>query len=116
VTAYDNSNTGVLFPNDRKVSPNQPDFTGSVILSKELIMYVTREIGCGREPKLAIKGWKKTSKAGKGFVSLVAEEPWDGNKVQQPRAEPWDGNKAQQPRADAPQRQAPSAFDDDVPF
>lgn len=82
MTTYDNSNTGVLFPNDRKTNPNQPDFTGSVILSRELILYATREIGAGREPKLTIKGWKKTSKAGKGFVSLRAEEPWDPNKAQ----------------------------------
>lgn len=105
MTAYDNSNSGVIFPNDRKTAPNQPDFTGNVILSKELIMYVTREIAAGREPKLALKGWKKTSKAGKGFVSLVAEEPWDPNKAQ-----------VQKP---APRMAAsPADYDpnDDIPF
>lgn len=104
MTAYDNSNKGVFFPNDRKTTPNQPDFTGHIVLSKELIMYVTREIGMGREPKIAVKGWKKTSSAGKNFVSLAVEEPWDPNKAQARPA----------PRAAAPVVNYDP--NDDVPF
>lgn len=103
MTEYDNSNKGALFTNDRKTNPGQPDFTGNIVLSKELILFVTKEISAGREPKIAIKGWRKQSKAGKSFVSLAAEEPWDASKA------------ASRP---APQRQEqqPSPFDDDVPF
>lgn len=103
MTAYDNSNTGVLFPNERKTSANHPDFTGNVVLSRELIIFATREISEGREPKISVSGWKKTSNAGKGFVSLKISEPWDANK--------------QPARPAQPARQAPSAFDDnDPPF
>lgn len=105
MTAYDNSNSGVMFPNDRKTSPNQPDFTGNVVLSRELIIYATREISQGREPKISLSGWKKTSNAGKGFVSLKVAEPWDANKQGQASVQP--------ARQTAPQA---SPFDDDVPF
>ena len=106
MTTFDNTNKGVLFTNDRKTAPNQPDFTGNVVLSRELILYVTKEIAEGREPKIAVKGWRKTSGAGKTFVSLSVEEPWDPNKAQTPR-----------PRAQV-QAAPPPAYEvnDDIPF
>ena len=102
MTEYDNSNKGALFTNDRKTNPGQPDFTGNIVLSKDLILFMTKEISAGREPKIAIKGWRKQSKAGKNFVSLAAEEPWDASKAA--------------PRP-APQRQEPTYdLNDDIPF
>lgn len=103
MTTYDNSNRGALFANERKTKPNQPDFTGHVVLSQELILHITREIAAGREPKIALSGWSKVANSGKKFLSLSADKPYDPNAQGRP----------------APQRQAapaPSAFDDDVPF
>lgn len=53
---YDNTNTGVLFRNEYKQKPNQPDYTGTANIN-------------GDDYKVA--GWKKTSKAGKQFMSLA---------------------------------------------
>lgn len=103
---YDNSNRGALFTNERKTKPNQPDFTGNIVLSQELILHATREMAAGREPKIALSGWSKVSGAGKKFLSLSADKPYDPNAQARPS----------QPA----QRQAPSggAFDpsDDIPF
>ena len=51
---------GSLFSNDRKVKPSQPDYTGKLVAA-------------GKTWRLA--GWKRTSRAGGGFLSLrVSEE------------------------------------------
>lgn len=53
---YDNTNKGALFVNQKKNSANSPDFTGS--LDVEGVEYW-------------VSMWKKTSKAGKPFLSLA---------------------------------------------
>ena len=50
---------GVLFPNDRKVNPNQPDMTGPVDWG---------------DKKLRIAAWAK-KKDGKTFLSFEISEP-----------------------------------------
>lgn len=105
---YDNSNRGALFANERKTKPNQPDFTGNVVLSQELILHVTREIAAGREPKIAVSGWRKTSNAGKQFISLSVDKPYDPNA----------GQQAQRQRATPAPAPSGGDFDpsDDIPF
>lgn len=76
MTQYDNSNRGVLFANERKTRPNQPDFTGNVELSRELLAFLASELSAGREPKLAISGWSKVGKSGKKFLSLSVDKPY----------------------------------------
>lgn len=59
--AYDNTNSGLLFPNDRKEKENQPDFTGKLDVN-------------GKEYRLS--GWKKKGKqSGKPFISVSISEP-----------------------------------------
>ncbi len=53
---YDNTNTGALFKNERKVKENQPDYTGSA------------NIG-GTE--YWVSAWVKRSRAGKTFMSMA---------------------------------------------
>ncbi len=55
---YDNTNRGVLFPNDKKGNENRPDFTGDL------------NVG-GVEYKLS--AWKKASKAGNNFLSISVQ-------------------------------------------
>lgn len=55
---YDNTNTGVLFKNDRKESEKHPDYTGKVNME-------------GKDMRLA--AWIKEGKNGK-FMSLALSE------------------------------------------
>jgi uncharacterized protein (DUF736 family) len=57
---YDNTNSGTLFPAEDKKTEKSPDFTGKLNVE-------------GKEYR--ISGWKKTSKAGKKFLSLSVSEP-----------------------------------------
>lgn len=52
---FDNTNRGSLFKNDKKAKDTDPDMSGSINVN-------------GVE--FWISGWKKTSKAGTGFISL----------------------------------------------
>jgi uncharacterized protein (DUF736 family) len=52
---YDNSNRGSIFKNDKKEEEKHPDMTGSLNVD-------------GTD--YWISAWKKTSKAGTGFLSL----------------------------------------------
>jgi uncharacterized protein (DUF736 family) len=52
---FDNTNRGSLFKNEKKEEEKHPDMTGSINID-------------GTE--YWISGWKKTSKAGSGFISL----------------------------------------------
>ena len=52
---FDNNNRGNLFKNDKKLEDRHPDMNGSINIE-------------GTE--YWISGWKKTSKAGSGFISL----------------------------------------------
>lgn len=102
MTTFNNENRGVLFQNERKTNPKQPDFTGNVTISRDLLMFATKEIAAGREPTLSLSGWNKTGGNGKRFLSLSVQEPYrkDG--------------------AAPAQRAAPSPRevinDDDIPF
>lgn len=50
---------GVLFPNDRKSKPNQPDFQGDALFHGQ---------------KVKLSAWKKTGKGGKDFLSLSLQD------------------------------------------
>jgi uncharacterized protein (DUF736 family) len=57
--SYDNTNTGVLFPNDQGDNPKRPNYKGSL------------NIG-GKEYEIA--AWNRTAKSGREFISLKVEE------------------------------------------
>ncbi len=108
--AYDNSNRGALFANTRKTKPNQPDFTGNVVLSQELILHATREIAAGREPKLALSAWNKTAGNGNRFLSLSLDKPYDPQAQSQ-------GGQAASVRGPVRANNGPSYdVNDDIPF
>lgn len=107
MTQYDNKNSGVLFPNDRKTKSSHPDYKGSMT------------DGSGRE--FWVSAWVKSGQRG-DFLSLAFEEKQDAP-VQGPRTLGAKG--AQMPRhADPAPRQAPAPrpvrddaeLDDDLPF
>jgi hypothetical protein len=55
MTEFSNVNRGSLFKNDKKTEDRHPDMSGTINID-------------GTE--FWISGWKKTSKAGTGFISL----------------------------------------------
>tara|TARA_E500000318_G_C3534990_1_gene202178 strand:- start:446 stop:742 length:297 start_codon:yes stop_codon:yes gene_type:complete len=92
--------SGALFANQRKQKPTQPDFTGDLELSDEVVSDLVSQMERGnKKPKLRLAGWKKQSKKGTKFISIL------GSKFEE--------------RQPAQQRQTQSNdFDlnDDVPF
>ena len=72
---YDNTNRGVLFPNDRKETDKHPDFKGSINVE-------------GREYWLS--GWKKQGKKGP-LVSLSVQpkEAAQQERRQPPKSDPF---------------------------
>lgn len=91
MTQYDDNNTGVLFPNDRKTSDKAPDFTGSITVD-------------GKKQQLA--AWKRESKAGKKFLSIKVSE---FQKKDEPKA------YADRRNPDLRNGSAPD-LDDEIPF
>jgi len=63
---------GALFANTRKTSANQPDFRGELTLSKALLKELVENVKAGKEAKLSLAVWKKTSKKGNEFQSIAA--------------------------------------------
>lgn len=102
---YDNTNRGVLFPNDRKTKANHPDYKGHVDIDGE---------------ERWLSAWVKESKNGE-FLSLavgdVRESQSSGARTlsksktvveDEPTGEPDSANGKPDPSA--------SEFEDDIPF
>lgn len=64
---------GALFVNDRKNSPNQPDFRGELTLSKALLRELVENAKQGKPAKLSLSVWEKTSKGGKPYKSVAGQ-------------------------------------------
>ena len=92
--------SGVLFTNNRKEKPSQPDYTGSLEISDEVLSDLVSQMERGiSKPKLDLAGWKRVSKKnGSTFLSLV------GN-VQYVKKE-----------QGSPAPQARTSLNDEVPF
>jgi uncharacterized protein (DUF736 family) len=56
---YDNTDSGILYINEKKEKDTQPDYTGKVNQD-------------GRDRRLA--GWKKVDKNGKSYLSLQVSD------------------------------------------
>jgi len=93
--------SGVLFTNNRKSKETQPDYTGSLELSDEVVNDLVDQISRGiTKPKLSLAGWKKVSqKNGATYLSLR------GNKFEE------------RPQSNAqPSQPVSTALNDEVPF
>lgn len=86
MTQFDNTNSGVLFKNDRKDSEKQPDYTGKINVA-------------GKELQLA--AWLRDGKKGK-FMSLKVSE--------------FQQKSEARTSYDEPVRQMRDVMDDEIPF
>ena len=97
--------SGILFQNDRKDKPTQPDYTGNIELEPEVIRDLMAQIEEGVEqPKANLVGWRKTGKTGRPFLSLR------GSILRERQAE---GGGYQTPASANP---ASADLDDEIPF
>jgi hypothetical protein len=67
---YDNTNRGVLFPNDKGDNQNRPDYNGQ--LSIKATDFAVDESG---NVNIRISAWVKVSKAQTEFFSISASPP-----------------------------------------
>ena len=81
--------TGSLFTQKEKRSEKSPDYSGMLTLEMEVLddLIKQREEGI-LEPKMNLVGWKKISKAGNGYLRIIANIERDRqdnrNKYQKP--------------------------------
>lgn len=69
IMAYEQkNNSGTLFVNERKETEKQPDFTGNVLIGKDLVS----RINAGE--KLRLAAWKKKTSGGKEIISISVSE------------------------------------------
>jgi hypothetical protein len=70
-------NSGAMFRNEKKNSPNHPDMRGDVYLDKTFLINLMDK-SKDALVKVSLSGWSKESAAGKKYLSLSASEPWEG--------------------------------------
>lgn len=68
--------SGALFVNDRKQSDKHPDYTGTLEISMDVLKVLVEQAKSNQPIKMDMAGWKKTSKAGKSFLSIRADKPY----------------------------------------
>lgn len=68
--------SGALFLQANKRSKKAPDYSGSLELSKEVFKYLLDEAKAGRPIKMDLAGWKRQSKSGTTFLSIMANKPY----------------------------------------
>ena len=65
-------NTGTLFVNDRKQAETHPDYTGKLLIGRDLL----QKLAAYGEASLEISAWIKETRAGKTIISLQCKEPY----------------------------------------
>jgi uncharacterized protein (DUF736 family) len=69
-------NSGAMFRNEKKNSPNHPDMRGDVYLDKTFLINLMDK-SKGALVKVSLSGWSKESAAGKKYLSISASEPYE---------------------------------------
>lgn len=65
---------GWMFPNERKEKDSQPDFRGSLNVGGTTTQFA---------------GWKTVSKAGKKYISLRVDTPYEAPAPQKQQSDDW---------------------------
>lgn len=105
---YDNKNQsdGAIYTNDYKNSEKQPDWTGKVVLDKNLLKALVEKVKSGQEAEMRVALWDRQSKNGNDYKYARLDIP-------QPQKKPDDF--VADPRPVEPVNK-PEISDDDIPF
>lgn len=115
MSGYDNTNSGALFDNDKKLTKNHPDFKGSCHI----------QTPDGEVVEYWVSGWEKISKKGAPFLSLsfqIKEDRGDREERAPARKSSLLGRRQREEDAElipAPKKVKKSPdeeLDDEVPF
>ena len=68
---------GVLFHQDKKTNPKAPDYTGNLEISRDTLNHLVDMAKKEQPLKMQLSGWKKPTKNGGTFLSLVAAKPYE---------------------------------------
>lgn len=116
---YDNNNSGALFVNDRKSSPNQPDYRGNADIEgvDYWVSAWVKSTGKGNILSLAFTpksatGAPPRSQANNSQAQTLQPTPLAGQQAQQPGG----NNGWGQPGSNNQNNEPPMDFDDDIPF
>ena len=58
---------GAIYTNDYKQGDTQPDWTGKIELSKDLLKQLVEKVKSGEVAEVRVALWDRTSKAGKNY-------------------------------------------------
>ena len=108
---YDNKDTFVLFPNDKRRNDRSPNMTGKVVLSKDSVEWLAGQIAAGvDEPTLYVAAWERESPRIAGvFLSGSVQPSTPKNEGSNSG-----GGYRNQPPRQQPVKNDPA--DDEIPF
>lgn len=70
----DKDNSGVLFSVTEKKNDAGPDFTGTLVLGKDLLDSLVKAVRAGGVAKVSLSAWNNTSKAGNSYKGIKVSE------------------------------------------
>ena len=105
---YDKKNQcdGAIYTNNYKQNDKQPDWTGKVVLDKNLLKALVEKVKSGEEAEMRVALWDRRSKNGNDYKYARLDIP-------QPQKKPDDF--VADPRPVEPVNK-PEISDDDIPF
>ena len=81
---YDNTNSGVLWKNNRKDKPKSPDHRGTIELGADIMADLSEKFKSNEKMIVNVASWTKQKKDGEDFYSLALSKytPRDESKTQ----------------------------------
>ena len=93
---------GMIYTNNYKENEKQPDWTGKVILDKNLLKALVEKIKGGEEAEMRVALWDRVSKNGNEYKYARLDIPQQQRKVE--------------PTPPVVEEVTPDLSDDDLPF
>jgi hypothetical protein len=97
---------GAIYTNNYKDNEKQPDWTGKVVLDKNLLKALVEKVKSGQEAEMRVALWDRVSKNGNAYKYARLD-------ISQPQKKPDDFMA--DPRPVEPVKK-PEISDDDIPF